>query len=178
MADTAVTLKLPKKPKKTKLELEFDKAERERERYAERSKKATALREKREKAAAARSFKAQAKELIAVFRKKTPVKIGDRRIVFTFRNHDYYIVLTHWTIGGNSSDVDDYETKHEGWRIYPHNDWNDSRELFEIEKYSTPPRLKPTPEGFSNAIVDALKEYQTSQDARNRANTGNYRYSY
>jgi hypothetical protein len=173
MADSVATLKFAKK---TKLELEFEAAARKQKRDEERAEKAENLRQKRAAAAKARTFRVQVKELLSVFRKKTPIKITEGSAGFTFLGVPYHIVYDHWTLGGNTSDVDDYETKHEGWVIYPDKDWSSRHTLYEVEKYATPPRLKPSPEAFSRAIVAALKEFDSTIKWRER-NFGN-RYPY
>lgn len=169
MADTAVTLRLAAKPKKTRLEKEFDRAEAQRTRNSRIAAKREETRKKRDERAKARSEAAVLRELLSVFRKKTPVSIGKNlgyshtQARFTFRGTEYRIAFSDWHRGGDSADVDDYRTDHEGWRLYiGQHDW-EGRELFEVEKYGSTPKLKPTPEAFARTITRLLRELQDEE---------------
>jgi hypothetical protein len=167
MADTAVTLRLAPKPKKTRLEKEFDRAEAQRTRNSRIAAKREKTRLEREKRATARSEASVLRELLSIFRKKTPLTIGKRewethtQARFTFRGMEYRIHYANWTIGEQA--VDDWETKHEGWRLYVGEHDCSGRELYEVDKYETPPRLKPTPEAFARTITRELRELQDEE---------------
>jgi hypothetical protein len=139
------------------LEKQFAREEKQRKRSNEKWAENERKRKKREDATRARKDGAVLRELLSVFRKKQPVKISGGSAEFTFNGREYDVRYGKWTIGGNSSDVDDYVTNHEGWCLYSGSRITD---IFEVEKYSTPPRLKPTPEQFSKALVEILHHIQ------------------
>jgi hypothetical protein len=173
MANTAVTLRLAAKPTKTRLEKEFDRLEAQRTRNSHIAAKRQKTREKREERAKVRS-EAVLRELLSVFRKKTPVTISKSlgyshvQAQFAFRGTEYRIAFSEWHRGGDSADVDDYRTDHEGWRLFVGQHDYDGRELFEIERYSDPPRIKPTPQQFASNITRLLRELQ-DEEQRNFA---------
>ena len=174
MADTAVTLKVAKK---TKLEREFDAAERRREAATVRNKKAEAKRTQANESKAAGDFREEATELLSVFRKKTPVTFHKGFVEFSFRGTSFTIYKTEWTMGGESADPDDYKTNHEGWKIYGAGGrrWdNYGCVLFEIERYSTPPRLKPSPQAFCDAITNHLREVEDERRRDSERRMWNY----
>lgn len=75
---------------------------------------------------------------------------------FTFKEAEYHVQYGTWTVGGNSSDVDDYVTNHEGWCLYNGQGYKIT-DIFEVEKYSDPPRLKPTPKQFAASLIELLR---------------------
>jgi hypothetical protein len=169
MADTAVTLRFAAKPKKTTLEREFDRAEAQRERNGRIAAKREEKRKAREERTKVRSEAAVLRELLSVFRKKQPLTIRKTewetkpQARFTFRGTEYRIAFAKWHRGGDTADVDDYRTDHEGWRLYiGQHDW-EGRELFEIERYTPSPSLKPTPEAFARTITRLLRELQDEE---------------
>src|SRR5271167_4718063 len=128
---------------------EATQSKRSNEKWAENERK----RKKREDAAKARKEGTELRELLSIFRKKQPVKISNGSAEFTFNGRSYDVRYGKWTVGGNSSDVDDYVTNHEGWCLYSGSRITD---IFEVERYSDPPKLKPTPQQFSSSLIELL----------------------
>ena len=129
---------------------EATQSKRSNEKWAENERK----RKKREDAAKARKEGTELRELLSIFRKKQPVKITEGRAHFTFLGANYEVGYGKWTIGGDSSDVDDYVTNHEGWCLYA--GYGRITDIFEVERYSDPPKLKPTPQQFSSSLIELL----------------------
>lgn len=157
-----VTMATAKRIKKTKLELEFDRCEQTRVRDDEKRRKRELTLKIQEEKSAAIAFKREAKELIAVFRKKTPISIKKTHIEFVFRGLTYTVRKTDWSLGGHD-DVDSYQTQHKGWKIFGNGD-NWGHILYEIEEYSSPLRLKPSPEDFCDSIIHYLREVEDRRE--------------
>ena len=149
------------KPKKSKLEERLEREAAEAKRHAVRVAEHQRLETARKEGLLAEKHAEELTELLSEFRKECPIRIGKRAYEskvsarFTFKDVEYHVQYGTWTVGGNSSDVDDYVTNHEGWCLYT----NGSRitDIFEVEKYSDPPRLKPTPKEFAKLLVDLLR---------------------
>lgn len=124
-------------PLEKRLEREKERADRQRA----IAKRKTETAEKRQEAVNTRNFQKQARELL----KGLEVKLSfpsyrGHRAEFEFKGQTWAVSYEHWTLG--SQGVDDWETQHEGWKLHgPFDRWG--HVLYEIEKYSTPPKLGP-----------------------------------
>jgi hypothetical protein len=149
------------KPKKSKLEERLEREDAEAKRHATRVAEHQRLEKAREEGLLAEKHAEELTELLSEFRKECPIRIGKRAhesktsARFTFKDTEYHVQYGTWTVGGNSSDVDDYVTNHEGWCLY--RDYTRVTDIFEIEKYSDPPRLKPTPKQFAKSLIELLR---------------------
>jgi hypothetical protein len=150
------------KPKKSKLEERLEREDAEAKRQATRYAEHQRLEKAREEGLLAEKHATELTELLSEFRKECPIRIGKRayesktNAKFTFKEAEFYVQYGTWTIGGNSSDVDDYVTNHEGWCLYNTQGYRIT-DIFEVEKYSDPPKLKPTPKQFAKALIELLR---------------------
>ena len=147
------------KPKKSKLEERLEREEAEAKRHATRVAEHQRLEKAREEGLLAEKHATELTELLSEFRKECPVRIGKRAYEskvsarFTFKDHEYHVQYGTWTVGEQG--VDSWETNHEGWVLYTANGYKVT-DIFEVEKYSDPPRLKPTPKKFAESLVEIL----------------------
>lgn len=150
------------KPKKSKLEERLEREDAEAKRHAIRVAEHHRLETARKEGLLAEKHAGELTELLSVFRKECPIRIGKRAYEskvsarFEFKGHEYHVQYGTWTVGGTSSDPDDYVTNHEGWVLYTANGYKVT-DIFEVEKYSDPPRLKPTPKEFAESLVEILR---------------------
>ena len=140
--------------KKSKLERRLEREEKQAETARVQNERRQKLEQARKDRAAARSHTRTLRELLSVFRKECPVAIHDGVATFTFKGSEYDIRYGDWTIGGNSADVDDYKTEHEGWCLYAGRKITD---IFEVRRFSDPPQLKPTPQEFAKELISILR---------------------
>ena len=147
------------KPKKSKLEERLEREEAEAKRQAIRHAEHQRLEQAREEGLLAEKHALELTELLSEFRKECPIRIGKRayetkvNAKFTFKDTEYYVQYGTWTVGEQG--VDSWETNHEGWCLY--RDYKRVTDIFEVEKYSDPPRLKPTPKEFAKSLVEILR---------------------
>jgi hypothetical protein len=149
------------KPKKSKLEERLEREDAAAKRHAIRVVENQRLEKAREEGLLAEKHATELTELLSEFRKECPVRIGKRAYEstvsaqFTFKDTEYRVQYGTWTIGGHTADPDDYITNHEGWCLYA--GYGKITDIFEVEKYSTPPRLKPTPKQFAKSLIELLR---------------------
>jgi hypothetical protein len=150
------------KPKKSKLEARLEQEDAQAKLHAIRVAEQQRLDKAREEGLLAEKHTAELTELLSEFRKECPIRFGKRAYEskvharFTFKDVEYHVQYGTWTVGGTTSDPDDYVTNHEGWCLYTADGYRIT-DIFEVERYRTPPRLKPTPKGFAELLVELLR---------------------
>lgn len=141
---------------KSRLERQFDREEARAARDAAAFRKQEEKQKEREEKARTKQELKILRELMSVFRRSHPVKIGKDvgypvRATFTFRSVVYHVQYSRWTIGEEG--IDTWETKHEGWQLYVAS----AREGYTLFEADANTKM-PTPETFHSLLVTKLRD--------------------